>query len=73
MDKPIEAYTRGGGMLGFFISIIIAVAVAIRITVDLVGDLNVTGTTGTVVGLIPTIVVLLLLVALSVRVTDYVR
>jgi hypothetical protein len=60
-------------MLGFFISIIIAVAVAIRITVDLVGDLNVTGTTGTVVGLIPTIVVLLLLVALSVRVTDYVR
>lgn len=60
MDKPMEKqYGTNSGMaavstiLGVVVAVIVVVAVAIPVTIQVISDANLTGTTATIVNLIP--------------------
>ena len=60
MDKPMErTYGTNSGMaavstiLGVVVAVIVIVAVAIPVTMDVIANANLTGTTATIVDLIP--------------------
>ena len=55
----------GGLFIGIMVAAILGVAVAIPVILDVINDSNVTGTTKTVLDLVPLFVGLLLLVALA--------
>ena len=63
------SYNRGasmiGGMIGLIIGIVMSVAVAIPITEDVVTDANLTGTTATIVNIIPIFVALVPMVLVA--------
>lgn len=64
------AATRGqsnlsGLFIGILVATIVGVAVAIPVINDVLADANLTGTTATVVGLIPLFIGLMLLVAIA--------
>lgn len=66
-----KAYTRNSGasivagMIALVIGIVMAVAVAIPITNDVVTDANLTGTTATIVEILPVFVALVPLVLVA--------
>lgn len=55
----------GGLFIGVMVAAILGVAVAIPVVQDVINDSNVTGTTKTVLDLVPLFIGLLLLVALA--------
>lgn len=55
----------GGLFIGIMVAAILGVAVAIPVILDVINDSNVTGTTKTVLDLVPLFVGLLLLIALA--------
>lgn len=55
----------GGLFIGIMVAAILGVAVAIPVVQDVINDSNVTGTTETVLDLVPLFIGLLLLVALA--------
>lgn len=55
----------GGLFIGIMVAAILGVAVAIPVVQDVINDSNVTGTTKTVLDLVPLFIGLLLLVALA--------
>jgi uncharacterized protein YacL len=63
------SYNRGasiiGGMVGLIIGIVMSVAVAIPVTEDVVTSANLTGTTKTIVEIIPVFVALIPMVLVA--------
>lgn len=51
------------GLIGVLVAVIIGVAVAIPVTQQVISDANLTGTTATIVGLIPLFIGLTILIA----------
>jgi len=51
------------GLIGVLVAVIIGVAVAIPVTQQVITDANLTGTTATIVGLIPLFIGLTILIA----------
>ena len=55
----------GGLFIGIMVAAILGVAVAIPVILDVINDSGITGTTATVVDLVPLFIGLLLLIALA--------
>lgn len=55
----------GSLFIGVMVAAILGIGVAIPVILDVINNANVTGTTATVLGLVPLFVALLLLVALA--------